>query len=120
MDSNSNQNPPNHSRSQLVRFSEILLTPRSLNRVLNQEKDKNEIIQSACDILYDSGQYNYVWIVLLDENNCLENFANAGFDDTNHKLKSNIEKGEFPECAQEALNQPKLKLSGNITKQNNC
>jgi len=110
MTSNSNQNPPNHSHSQLVRIREILKTRRSLNRVLNHENDKNKITQSACNILYDTGHYNCVWIALLDKGKRLKHFANAGFDDTINKLKSNIEKGELPACAQKAINQSDLIL----------
>ncbi len=61
----------------VARISGILKALRGINRILVKEKDKHSIIVQVCDLLFQTREYQGVWIVLVDSKGHLLDFASA-------------------------------------------
>lgn len=51
----------------LVHLSLVLRAIRSVNQLIVREKNRDRLIQGACDCLIETRGYHHVWIALIDE-----------------------------------------------------
>ncbi len=94
----------------------VLRAVRNVNQLIVQEKDRNRLLQGACDNLIETRGYISVWIALIDGSgkpalSDAEGFltaAEAGLGEVFLPLVERLERGELPYCAQKALAQPEV------------
>jgi two-component system sensor histidine kinase DegS len=89
----------------LQRLNLILRTIRSVDQVLLEEKDRNQLIKGVCDSLVKTRGYYNAWIALLDKSGQFATFAEAGLGDNFLPMVEQLKKNGATECERRALAQ---------------
>ncbi|MFW6169183.1 MAG: ABC transporter substrate-binding protein [Planctomycetota bacterium] len=90
------------------RLNALLRSIRGVNQFIGREKDRDRLIQGACDSLSEARGYRNTWIALLDESRAVTAVAQAGMGPAFEPLVEQMRRGELVECAQRALIQPRV------------
>ena len=88
---------------ELQHLNLVLQAIRNVNQLITHEKDRDRLLQGACDQLIATRGYHNVWIALLDRAGKLETSAQAGFKDEFAALSDRLKRGELPRCGENAL-----------------
>jgi len=83
----------------------VLRAIRKVNQLLIKEKDRDALIQGACDNLIKTRGFYNAWIVLLDETHKLGTTAEAGMGEKFLPIIEQLNRGELPYCVRKALKQ---------------
>ncbi len=85
-------------------IKKVLLAIRSIDQLIVAETDRQKLIERACANLTETlGDFN-AWIALLDEGGRVVAMTGAsGFDGRFGPLRDRLERGDFPACMNEAL-----------------
>jgi len=86
----------------------VLRAIRNVNRLTAKEKNRERLLQGACNNLIKTRGYYSAWIALLDQGGRVETYAEAGLEKAFLPMVKLLEKGKFPLCAQKALKQRKV------------
>ena len=81
----------------------VLRAIRNVNQLIVREKDRERLLQRACGILGETRGFRCVWIVHLGADGRVEATAEAGIGPAFAGLRSQLERGELPECCRRAL-----------------
>jgi PAS domain S-box-containing protein len=81
----------------------VLRAVRNVNQLIVREKDRERLLQQACGILVETRGFRCVWIVRLGADGRVEAMAEAGIGPAFAGLRSQLERGELPECCRRAL-----------------
>jgi PAS domain S-box-containing protein len=84
---------------------------RNINQMITREKDRDRLINGACNTLVESHSFYGAWIALLDESRKLITYTESGFGKELSPLLQVLKQGEIPPCAQRAIKQGKVVLS---------
>jgi PAS domain S-box-containing protein len=94
-------------------INHVLLGIRNVNQLIVSEDDPRRLVERACDNLTETMGYHNAWIVLLGgeaarglglpDAGPVAVAASAGFDGGFKILRERIERGEFPDCMNRAL-----------------
>jgi PAS domain-containing protein len=84
-------------------LSAVLRAIRNVNQLIVREKDRERLLQQACEILAETRGFRCVWIVRLGADGRVEATAEAGIGPAFAGLRSQLERGELPECCRRAL-----------------
>ncbi len=88
------------------RLNAILRSIRNVNQLIVREKDRNSLIQHACDTLIETHGYNTAWIIIPNEFGEVIASAESGIGEIFPPFIKEINHGRWPQCAQLALAQP--------------
>lgn len=89
-------------------LNRILRSVRDINQLITKEKNRDLLLQQACEILTrDEGYYN-VWLALFDEFNKLDFITHSGGDDKFLLIKEDLTKGILTSCSKTALSESGL------------
>jgi two-component system cell cycle sensor histidine kinase/response regulator CckA len=91
------------ARTEHLKF--VLLAIRGVNQLITREKDRDRLIQDACDKLIEMRGYDNVWIALIDESGKVAATAEAGLGKRFLPLVEQLERSEPPYCMRMALTQ---------------
>ncbi len=83
----------------------VLRAIRNINQLITRERDRDRLLQGACDNLTETRGYHSAWIALLDESGELVTTAGAGLGEDFLPLVEQLNRGELPACARMALSQ---------------
>lgn len=83
----------------------VLRAIRSVNLLITREKDRDRLLQGACDRLVETRGYYNAWIALLDEAGGLVTTAEAGLGEKFTPLVERLKRGELTACGRRALSQ---------------
>ena len=83
----------------------VLLAVRGVNQLIVREKDRDRLLQGACDILISTRGYSAAWIALVDEDGGLLTAARAGLGKEFRAVVEMMEGGDFPPCARRCLSE---------------
>ena len=86
----------------------LLQTIIKIHRLIDQEKERQELVQSCCDILIASRGYASAWIFLLDQNGKIAINAESGLRHNLGLLKQQINLGNPPPCIRECRAQQNM------------
>ncbi|MCK5057619.1 MAG: GAF domain-containing protein [Candidatus Aminicenantes bacterium] len=89
-------------------LNKILRAIRNVNQLIIREKDRDALIQKACEILIETRGYYNAWIVLLDEKGKYLTYAKTGLDKAFAPMKKLLEQEKWTECGKRALKQKEL------------
>ncbi|MFQ5814366.1 MAG: PAS domain S-box protein, partial [Anaerolineae bacterium] len=100
----------------LDHLNAVLRAIRSVNQLITREKDRDRLLQGACERFIETGGYYSAWGVLLDEAGGpvlsgaegLVATAEAGLGEAFLPLAEQLERGELPSCGQRALSQSEV------------
>ena len=84
----------------------VLRAIRSVNQLIARERDRDRLLQGACDRLIETRGYYNAWIALLDEAGGLVTTAEAGLGEDFLPMVEQLKRGELTACGQKALTQP--------------
>jgi signal transduction histidine kinase/ActR/RegA family two-component response regulator len=100
------------AEAKISHLNAILLGIRRVNQLITREKDRNRLIQKACELLVEARGFHSVAIGLtngLDE----KILAHSGVDKNPAFLREMLERGEVPDCAGQALAGHKIVVQRN-------
>ena len=83
----------------------VLRAIRKVNQLIIKERDRDTLIQGACDNLIKTRGFYNAWIVLLDETHKVVRTAEAGLDKDFTPMAEQLKRGKLPHCIQRALKQ---------------
>jgi len=83
----------------------VLRAIRGVNQLIVREKDRDRLLQGACDNLIEARGYYNAWTALLDEAGGLVTTAEAGVGEDFPLMVRQLKRGELPSCAPKALAQ---------------
>lgn len=83
----------------------VLRAIRGVNQLMVRERDRDRLLQGACDNLIEARGYHNAWIALLDEAGGFVTTAEAGLGDDSPLMVRQLKRGKLPSCAPKALAQ---------------
>ncbi|OPL18390.1 MAG: hypothetical protein AVO35_05985 [Candidatus Aegiribacteria sp. MLS_C] len=92
-------------------LKKVINSLRQVDRLITREKDPRGLIRQACSLLAELGGYVYTWILLLDEEGNLEDWAESGIGDDFGNLLKMVRQRELPACVIKALETGDLVVS---------
>ncbi len=90
----------------LEHLNALLRAIRSVNQLITREKDRNRLLQRACESLVGNGVFNNAWIVLMDGSGKLVSATQAGLGNDFATMVQGLKGGEIADCIRQALSQP--------------
>ncbi len=81
----------------------VLNAIRNINRLITREKNRERLLQSACDNLIENRGYYNAWIALLDESGALLMAVQAGLGEDFLPMVEQMKRGRLTRCSQKAL-----------------
>ena len=93
------------AQEKTAHLNAILRSIRNVNQLIVREKNRDRMIQKACESLIETRGYHSAWIALVDENHGFITAAEAGLGESFAPAIEMMERGEFTRCGQNALEQ---------------
>jgi len=97
-------------------FLQALHAIRNVNQLIAKEKNRDALIQKACDLMIETHGYFNVWIVLLDEQQNYLSSAESGLGPHFEPMKKMLENGKLTKCGKNALEKNELIIIRNPQK----
>jgi PAS domain S-box-containing protein len=94
-----------HLEKRMAHLNLVLRAIRNVNQLITKEKDRDKLLQGACDNLIATRGYHNAWIALLDESGRLVTSAEAGLGEAFKLMVKRLEQGELTVYVQKALTQ---------------
>jgi PAS domain S-box-containing protein len=92
----------------LEHLNALLHNIRKVNQLITREKDRDTLIQGACNNLIEARGYHNAWIALLDEDGRLVTTAEAGLGKDFLPMVKRLRRGELTDCGRSALAQSEV------------
>jgi len=67
------------SEERINHLNQVLLAIRNVNQLIITEKDRDTLIQKACNILIETRGYQHAWIILLNKDKKVTGSVEAGY-----------------------------------------
>jgi len=90
-------------KGQIEHLNLVLRAIREVNQLITKEKDRDRLLQGACNKLVGTRGYHNAWIVLLDEAGEYVTSAEAGLGRKFLAMVKLLEGGELTDCGRRAL-----------------
>ena len=87
----------------LEHLNSVLRAIRNVNQLITKEKDRDSLLQGACDNLVETRGYFSAWIALMDNSGKLLTTAESGLKEAFLPLVELMKRGELPVCGSRAL-----------------
>ncbi len=94
------------SEERIVHLNAVLQAIRDVNQLITKVKDRERLLQGACDNLIKIGGYNSAWIALIEEENIgFITAAQAEAGDGFSAMVDGLKRGELTRCMRQAADQ---------------
>jgi len=93
-----------HAEQNMRHLNRILRAVRNVNQLITRERNRDRLIQEACDKLIETRGYGFAWIALFDESRSFTRAVHAGLGDEFKALRTRLRKGPLPACCEHAFN----------------
>jgi len=93
------------ARERIEHLNLSLRAVRNVNQLITHEKDRDKLINGACENLTQNRGYYHAWVVLLDESKRLLTAAESGLGERFERVIELLKQGELTPCGQAALAQ---------------
>jgi len=101
------------SEQRIKHLGQAIHAIRNVNKLIIREKDRDSLIQKACNLLVQTKGYYNAWIVLLDKDNKYLTSAEAGYGPAFEPMRTQLENGNWPRCIREVLHRGKILITDN-------
>ena len=91
----------------------VLRAIRNVDKLITKEKDRDRLLQGACDALIETRGFSSVWVIILDESNNIVTTAEAGFGKAFQAITERLKPGELPRCGNTTLGQSGVLITEN-------
>ncbi len=98
-----NINKHKQAEQRIVHLNQVLRAIRDVNQLITVERDRDRLLQGACDVLTTGRGYHSVWIALFDEDGSFDVGFEAGLGESFASLCKAPESGELPHCMRDVL-----------------
>ncbi|MBN1763169.1 MAG: response regulator [Methanomicrobia archaeon] len=86
-------------------INSVLKAIRTVNQLIIVEKDRDSLLQKACDILLDARGYDGVWLGFLSDGKNFATVKGSGFEEALSRFRDDVVGGDLPPCIRNALAQ---------------
>ena len=83
----------------------VLSGIRKVNQLIIREKDRDRLVQGACDNLIETRGYHNAWVALTDDSGKVLTTADAGLGEAFAPMRERLKRGELTDCGRKALTQ---------------
>ncbi|RLE37049.1 hypothetical protein DRJ12_03540, partial [Candidatus Acetothermia bacterium] len=90
-------------------LTSVLRAIRNVNQLITKERDRDRLLQSACEALITDRGYRYACITLFNDG-AVAGFYRAGASDEAGSLEGRLKEGTIPECVGRALTKDEVVL----------
>jgi len=93
------------AEERIEHLNAVLRAIRNVNQLIVKERDRDRLLQGACDNLIETRGYYNAWVALLDEAGGFVTTVEAGVGEDFPLMVRQLKRGELPSCASKALAQ---------------
>ena len=86
-------------------MNSVLKAIRNVNQLILVEKDKDSLLQKACDALIETRAYNAIWLGFLQDDETFATVVGSGFSKNVTRFCQHVMNGNHPLCIKKALAQ---------------
>ena len=86
-------------------MNSVLKAIRNVNQLILVEKDKDSLLQKACDALIKTRAYNAIWLGFLQDDETFATVVGSGFSKNVTRFCQHVMNGNHPLCIKKALAQ---------------
>ncbi|MEA1866692.1 MAG: ATP-binding protein [Thermodesulfobacteriota bacterium] len=84
-------------------LNSVLQIIRNINQLIMVEKDRDSLLQKACDALIETRAYNAAWLGFLQNDETFSTVVGSGFGENISGFCRHIMNGDHPPCIKKAL-----------------
>jgi PAS domain S-box-containing protein len=96
------------SRERLAHLNRVLMTIRSVNRLITEASDRDVLMDRIAASLVQERGYSQVWILTQDPGGRPLHLSSAGMEECEEEFKARMSEGRFPPCIREARDQERV------------
>ena len=96
------------TENRIEHLNRVLRAIRNVNQLITVEKDRDRLIQGACDKLTETRGFYNAWIALFDSSGELSATAESGLGNEFAPMVDELRRGDLPLCAQRAWAETKV------------
>jgi PAS domain S-box-containing protein len=93
------------AEERVVHLNAVLRAVRNVNQLITKIKDREKLLQGACDNLIETRGYHSAWIALMEEDGGFVTTAQAGVSKDFPAVIDRLKRGELLQCIREAVEQ---------------
>jgi len=86
-------------------LEELLRSVRNVNQLLVKGKEREDLIQETCEILYKTKGLKHVWIALFDDSEELIAASQSGLEEKFEPIRKKLRSGTFPKRIRRAMDE---------------
>jgi PAS domain S-box-containing protein len=96
-----------------IHLNAVLRAIRKVNQLIVKVKDREKLIQGACDNLIETREYHSAWIVRTEKDGRLISSAQAGAGEGFPAMIDKLKSGQMTQCIRQAGEQPGVVVVAN-------
>ena len=93
------------SEKRIEHLNSVLKAIRNVNQLIIVEKDRDSLLQKACDVLIEARGYDAAWLGFLSDGETFAMVKGSGFREDFSRFREHLLGGEPPPCFKNALAQ---------------
>ncbi|MBW2647524.1 MAG: GAF domain-containing protein, partial [Deltaproteobacteria bacterium] len=101
------------AQERINHINAVLRAVRNVNQLITKVKDREELLQGACNNLIETRGFHSAWIALTEEDSRFAITAQAGVDAGFAEIVDDLKRGELTPCIQQAIDWPGVVLVRN-------
>jgi hypothetical protein len=102
------------AEERIAHLNAVLRAVRNVNQLITKIKDREELLQGACDNLIETRGYYSAWIALMEEDGEFVTAAQAGLGKDFLAVIDRLKHGEPVQCIRQAVKQPGTVVVANL------
>jgi len=93
------------TETHIEHLNSVLKAIRGVNQLIVMEKDRDTLLQNACDTLTEARGYDVAWLGFLSEGEAFATVKGSGFSEDVTRFCEHVLGGDHPPCIKNALAQ---------------
>ena len=101
------------AEERIVHLNAVLRAIRNINQLITKVKDREKLLQGACNNLIETRGYHSAWIALMEEDGRFTTAAQAGVNSSFSAMIDKLKSGELTRCIRQAVEQSSVIVVAN-------
>ena len=93
------------AEKRIEHLNSVLKAIRNVNQLIIMEKDRDSLLQKACDAMIEARGYDAAWLGFLRDENRFATVKGSGFSEEVSRFSEHVMSGDHPPCIRNALAQ---------------